>query len=82
MKQTASLEVGIGVIDFERMYAFYTEVLGCRENRRADIPGELSSQLTLAADGYLCVWLETPGGEVIKLMSPSTPRNRSGRRIT
>ena len=73
MKQTASLEVGIGVIDFERMYAFYTEVLGCRENRRADIPGELSSQLTLAADGYLCVWLETPGGEVIKLMSPSTP---------
>lgn len=64
------MEVGIGVIDFDRMYRFYTEVLGCNEVRRADIPPELSSQLALAPSGYLCVWLRTPNGEVIKLMSP------------
>ena len=70
MKQTSPMEVGIAVIDFELMYEFYTEVLACSETRRADIPADLSQALTLAPDGYLCVWLQTPGGEVIKLMSP------------
>ncbi len=73
MKQTQPLEVGIPVIDFERMYAFYTEVLSCTEERRADIPSELSQGLTAGENGYLNVWLKTPGGEVIKLMSPPEP---------
>ena len=70
MQQTAAMEVGIGVVDLDRMLEFYTEALGCRETRRADIPAALSSGLGLAPDGYLCVWLETPFGEVIKLMRP------------
>ncbi|MEQ8857578.1 MAG: VOC family protein [Pseudomonadales bacterium] len=75
MKQSSPMEVGIAVIDLERMYAFYTGVLGCVEVRRAQIPPDLSRPLTLAADGYLCVWLQTPGAEVIKLMSaPSAPQ--------
>ena len=70
MKQTAALEAGISVSDLDRMLAFYTDVLGCEEVRRAPIPAQLSEQLTLAPDGYLCVWLQTPFGERIKLMSP------------
>ena len=70
MKQTAALETGICVTDLERMLSFYTEVLGCAEVRRAQIPAALSEQLTLAPNGYLCVWLQTPYGERIKLMSP------------
>ena len=70
MKQTSPLEVGIAVIDFDRMYEFYTTVLSCKEVRRADIPAQLTQGLTAGSGGYLNVWLETPGGEVIKLMSP------------
>ena len=70
MQQTSAMEVGISVMDLPRMLAFYREVLGCEEVRRADIPAALSTALTLAPDGYLCVWLQTPGGEIIKLMAP------------
>jgi catechol 2,3-dioxygenase-like lactoylglutathione lyase family enzyme len=70
MDQSSPMEAGIAVIDRERMYAFYVEVLGMVEVRRADIPADLSAALNLAPRGYLCVWLRTPGGEVIKLMSP------------
>ena len=73
MKQTAAIETGICVTDLERMLAFYTGVLSCEEVRRAPIPPALSEQLTLAPDGYLCVWLQTPFGERIKLMSASKP---------
>ena len=73
MKQTQPLEVGIPVIDFDRQYAFYTEVLSCKEDRRADIPASLTQGLTAGANGYLNVWLKTPGGEVIKLVSPPDP---------
>lgn len=71
MQQTSPMEVGLAVIDLARMHEFYTSVLGCVEVRRAQIPGELSAALTLAENGYLCVWLQAVGGEVIKLMSPS-----------
>jgi catechol 2,3-dioxygenase-like lactoylglutathione lyase family enzyme len=73
MKQTTAIEAGICVQDIDRMLAFYTNVLDCKEVRRAPIPPELSSQLTLATDGYLCVWLQTPYGERIKLMHPAIP---------
>ena len=73
MKQTQPIETGIAVVDLDRMLDFYQTVLGCTEARRADIPPELSSQLTLATNGYVCVWLRTPGGEIIKLMSPPQP---------
>lgn len=71
MQQTAALEVGIPVIDLELMLAFYCEVLSCAELRRSDIAPELSRGLTTSAEGYVNVWLQTPNGEVIKLMHPS-----------
>ena len=70
MQQSAPMEVGLPVIDLERMLRFYTTVLGCDEVRRADIPAELSSAIRAGASGYLNVWLQTPGREVIKLMRP------------
>ncbi|MFK7912800.1 MAG: VOC family protein [Pseudomonadales bacterium] len=73
MQQTSPLEVGIPVVDMDRMLAFYSAVLSCNETRRADIPAALSQGLTAGADGYLNVWLQTPGGEVIKLMRPPQP---------
>lgn len=78
MKQIAPVEAGICVDDLERMLAFYERALGCREVRRAEIPAALSQQIALAANGYTCVWLKTPGGETIKLMRPSTPPAGSG----
>lgn len=70
MQQTQPMECGIPVTDLDRMLEFYCGVLGCTEARRADIPAELSKQLAVAPDGYVNVWLETPGGEIIKLMRP------------
>ena len=72
MEQIAPLEVGIAVADLDRMLAFYAGVLSCSEVRRADIPASLTGALTSSRDGYLNVWLRTPGGEVIKLFRPPT----------
>ena len=71
MNQIAPMEIGLPVIDLVRMLEFYVEVLSCSEVRRADIPAELSSALRAGAAGYVNVWLRTPNGEVIKLMSPT-----------
>jgi catechol 2,3-dioxygenase-like lactoylglutathione lyase family enzyme len=76
MRQTMPLEVGIPVIDLDRMYGFYTQVLSCTEVRRADIPAALSSDLGVAPDGYINIWLKTPNGEVIKLVRPPAPPAR------
>ncbi|MGE0666993.1 MAG: VOC family protein [Sphingomonadales bacterium] len=73
MRQTMPLEVGIPVVDLDRMYAFYTQVLSCTEARRADIPAELSRGLGVAPDGYVNIWLKTPNDEVIKLVRTPVP---------
>ncbi len=79
MDQTAAMEVGIPVLNLEAMQAFYCDVLGCTELRRADIAPELSKGLTTSAAGYVNVWLQTPNGEVIKLMHPTVPASRAPR---
>lgn len=73
MNQTTPLEVGIPVVDLEKMLTFYCDVLSCVEVRRADIPAELAQGLTTSNYSYVNVWLRAPFGEVIKLMSPQTP---------
>lgn len=72
MQQLTPMEVGIVVSDLDRMLGFYTEVLSCVEERRSDIPVELSRALRTAPAGYVNVWLKTPHGEVIKLVKPPT----------
>lgn len=71
MKQLSALEVGLVVSDLETMLSFYTDVLGCSEVRRSDIPPALSSGIAVHPDGYVNVWLQTPNGEVIKLVAPT-----------
>ena len=73
MKQIAPLEIGIPVIDLERMLDFYTSVLSCTEVRRADIPRDLTRALGAGDDGYINIWLKAPGGEIIKLVKPPSP---------
>jgi len=70
MQQTAPLEIGLPVIDLNRMVAFYTGVFDCKEVRRAEIPAELSAMIGVAKNGYTNVWLQFPGGEIIKLVRP------------
>ena len=76
MKQTQPIETGIAVIDLDLMLDFYCRVLGCKEERRADIPAQLSKPLGMGVDGYVNVWLLTPYGERIKLMSPPAAPER------
>jgi catechol 2,3-dioxygenase-like lactoylglutathione lyase family enzyme len=78
MKQIAPIEAGICVENLDRMLAFYEGALGCSEVRRAEIPAALSQAIALAANGYTCVWLKTPGGETLKLMRPAGAPAPSG----
>ena len=71
MEQTAPLEVGLVVDDLERMHSFYVDVLSFKEARRSDIPAALSRAIRTARDGYTNVWLQAPGGEIVKLMKPA-----------
>ena len=77
MHQTSPLEIGLPVIDLDRMIDFYTQVFSCIELRRAEIPPELSRKIRVSENGYTNVWLQFPGGEVVKLVRPPTPPNRS-----
>jgi len=79
VQQIAPLEVGLPVIDLNEMLNFYSEVLGCEEVRRADIPADLSNAIKTSAAGYINVWLRTPNGEVIKLVSPPQSPQRAER---
>lgn len=80
MEQTQPLEVGISVIDLDRMLDFYGTALSCKELRRSDIPASLTQALTASADGYTNVWLTTPGGEIIKLFRAGTAPARDAAR--
>ncbi len=80
MEQLAPLEVGIAVLDLDRMLGFYATVLSCTEVRRADIPASLTAALTSSRDGYVNVWLKAPGGEVVKFFRPpAAPEQNAAR---
>ncbi len=71
MKQTSPLELGLPVQDLDKMVEFYATVFSCQEERRAEIPAELSKGIGVAENGYTNVWMKFPGGEIIKLVRPS-----------
>jgi len=79
MQQIAPIEVGLPVIDLDNMLSFYRDVLSCEEVRRADISADLSNAIKTSAAGYINVWLRTPNGEVIKLVSPPQAPQRAER---
>lgn len=70
MEQIQPLEIGIPVIDLDPILGFYRDVLSCAEVGRMEIPADLTRPLSSSNDGYLAVWLKTPGGEIIKLFRP------------
>jgi catechol 2,3-dioxygenase-like lactoylglutathione lyase family enzyme len=66
----APLEVGICVVDLDRMVEFYVAGLGCTEQMRMPIPTMVSAPTGMGPDGFVMAWLQTPWGERIKLLGP------------
>ncbi len=69
---TQPLEVAIIITDIARLVRFYTEVLGCVEEKRAAVPAEVNGPLGIGGATTI-VFLATPHGERIKLTRPELP---------
>ncbi len=70
LRMVAPLEPGIVCIDIERMFNFYTAVLGLRFATDAEASPEMSTKFGTGANGFRIIRLQTPYGERIKLVQP------------
>ena len=66
----APLEPGIVCIDIDRMFNFYTEVLGLKFATDAEASPEMSTKFGTGPHGFRIIRLQTPYGERIKLIQP------------
>ena len=66
----APLEPGIVCIDIDRMFDFYTGVLGLRLATDAEATPEMSTKFGTGPNGFRIIRLQTPYGERIKLVQP------------
>jgi catechol 2,3-dioxygenase-like lactoylglutathione lyase family enzyme len=66
----APLEPGIVCIDIDRMFDFYTSVLGLRFATDAEAGAEMSTKFGTGPNGFRIIRLQTPYGERIKLIQP------------
>src|SRR5579864_355934 len=66
----APLEPGIVCIDIDRMFDFYTGVLGLRLATDAEATPEMSTKFGTGRHGFRIIRLQTPYGERIKLVQP------------
>lgn len=70
LRMVAPLEPGIVCIDLERMFDFYTRVLGLRFATDAEALPEMSTRFGTGPHGFRIIRLQTPYGERIKLIQP------------
>lgn len=70
LRMVAPLEPGIVCADLDRMFAFYTEVLGLRFATDAEAGAEMSTKFGTGPHGFRIIRLQTPYGERIKLIQP------------
>jgi lactoylglutathione lyase len=70
LRMVAPLEPGIVCIDIDRMFDFYTEVLGLRLATDAEATPEMSTKFGTGPNGFRIIRLQTPYGERIKLIQP------------
>ncbi|MBV8894284.1 MAG: hypothetical protein JO266_20310, partial [Acidobacteria bacterium] len=68
LRMVAPLEPGIVCIDIDRMFAFYTEVLGLKFATDAEATAEMSTKFGTGPHGFRIIRLQTPYGERIKLI--------------
>jgi lactoylglutathione lyase len=70
LRMVAPLEPGIVCIDIDRMFDFYTGVLGLRFATDAEAAPEMSTKFGTGPHGFRIIRLQTPYGERIKLIQP------------
>lgn len=70
LRMVAPLEPGIICMDLERMFDFYTRVLGLRFATDAEAFPEMSTRFGTGPHGFRIIRLQTPYGERIKLIQP------------
>ncbi len=70
LRMVAPLEPGIVCIDIDRMFAFYTGVLGLQFATDAVAMPEMSTKFGTGPHGFRIIRLQTPYGERIKLIQP------------
>ncbi len=66
------LEPGIVCLDIDRMFDFYTGVLGLEFVSDAEASAEMSTEFGTSPYGFRIIRLQTPYGERIKLVQPKT----------
>jgi len=70
LRMVAPLEPGIVCVDIDRMFNFYTGVLGLRFATDAEAAPEMSAKFGTGPNGFRIIRLQTPYGERIKLVQP------------
>ena len=70
LRMVAPLEPGIVCADLQRMFAFYTEVLGLKFATDAEATPDMSTEFGTGPGGFRIIRLQTPYGERIKLIQP------------
>lgn len=70
LRMVAPLEPGIVCIDIDRMFAFYTGILGLQFATDAEAMPEMSTKFGTGPHGFRIIRLQTPYGERIKLIQP------------
>lgn len=70
LRMVAPLEPGIVCINLERMFDFYTTVLGLRLASDAEASPQMSTRFGTGPHGFRIIRLQTPYGERIKLIEP------------
>lgn len=71
LRMVAPLEPGIVCMDIDRMFNFYTEVLGLKFATDAEATAEMSTKFGTGPNGFRIIRLQTPYGERIKLIQPN-----------
>lgn len=74
LRMVAPLEPGIVCVDLERMFHFYTEVIGLRFATDAEAQPEMSTRFGTGPHGFRIIRLQTPYGERVKLIQPKKTR--------
>src|ERR1700692_5009482 len=70
LRMATPIEPGIVCINIDRMFQFYTEVLGLKCATDAEASPEMSTEFGTGPDGFRIIRLQTPYGERIKLVQP------------
>ena len=70
LRMVAPLEPGIVCMDIDRMFDFYTQVLGLKFATDAEATPEMSTKFGTGPHGFRIIRLQTPYGERVKLIQP------------